>query len=159
VVALAPSGARLFAWTAPARVVDLSASGDRLAVLLADGSLVLLGGTGAVVRTETPAARVSGLQALLGGVAYQAGTTLVVRTPAAGERRTALPAGARFLDYVNGIALYARGTELRGRRLASGRDAPLRTGALGALEHNGLSYASGRRVQSVAWARVAALVP
>ncbi|HSL65942.1 MAG TPA: hypothetical protein VK874_14915 [Gaiellaceae bacterium] len=158
VIALAPSGARLFAWTAPVRVTDLSASRDRLAALLADGRLVLLDRTGAVVRTETPPGRVAGLQALIGGVAYQTGTTLLARTPA-GDRRTTLPAGARFLDYVNGLALYARGTQLRGRRVATGSDAALRTGTFGALEHSGLSYAGGRRVASVAWSRVAALVP
>lgn len=158
VVALAPSGARLFAWMAPARVVDLSASRDRVAALLADGSLALLDRSGATVRTDRPAGRVVALQALIGGVAYQTGTTVVVRTPA-GERRTTLPARARFLDYANGVVLYARGTELRARRVAAGGDALLRTGALGALEHNGLSYAGGRRVASTAWVRVAALVP
>jgi hypothetical protein len=65
-----------------------------------------------------------------------------------------LPAGARMLDYAEGILLYRLGLQIRARRVSTGKDVVLRLAALAVLEHNGLSYVVGRRVSSVAMVNV-----
>ena len=69
-----------------------------------------------------------------------------------------LPAGARMRDYAEGILLYERGGEIHGLRVANGKDVLLRHGAHAQLEHNGLSYAVGTRVYSVAMVNVLAMM-
>jgi len=61
-----------------------------------------------------------------------------------------------MLDYAEGILLYKLGAQIRGRRVSTGRDRLLRRAAYAVLEHNGLSYAVGRRVSSVAMVNVQA---
>ena len=61
-----------------------------------------------------------------------------------------------MLDYAEGILLYRLGAQIRGRRISTGKDALLRRATFAALEHNGLSYALGRRVSSVAMVNVQA---
>jgi hypothetical protein len=61
-----------------------------------------------------------------------------------------------MLDYAEGILLYKLGAQIRGRRVSTGRDRLLRRAAYAVLEHNGLSYAVGRRVSSVAMVSVQA---
>jgi hypothetical protein len=61
-----------------------------------------------------------------------------------------------MLDYAEGILLYRLGLQVRARRMASGRDRLLRRAPYAVLEHNGLSYAVGRKVSSVAMVNVQA---
>jgi hypothetical protein len=61
-----------------------------------------------------------------------------------------------MLDYAEGILVYKRGTQIRARRVSTGKDVLLRRAAYAVLEHNGLSYAIGRRVSSVAMVNVQA---
>ena len=87
-----------------------------------------------------------------------AGVGLVVQLPrgkveirkGASVQDGRLPAGARMLDYAEGILLYKLGTQIRARRVSTGKDAFLRYGTFGVLEHNGLTYAAGRTVSSIA---------
>ena len=62
----------------------------------------------------------------------------------------------RMLDYAEDILLYRLGTQIRGRRVSTGRDRLLRRATFAVLEHNGLSYAVARRVSSVAMVNVQA---
>jgi hypothetical protein len=61
-----------------------------------------------------------------------------------------------MLDYAEGILLYRHGLQIRARRVSTGRDVVLRLAGSAVLEHNGLSYAIGRRVSSVAMVNVQA---
>jgi hypothetical protein len=61
-----------------------------------------------------------------------------------------------MLDYAEGILLYKLGSQIRARRVSTGKDALLRLATFATLEHNGLSYALGRRVSSVAMVNVLA---
>jgi hypothetical protein len=55
-----------------------------------------------------------------------------------------------MLDYAQGIVLYKLRGQIRGRAVASGKDVFLRKATFAVLGHNGLTYATGRRVSSVA---------
>jgi len=69
-----------------------------------------------------------------------------------------LPAQAKMLDYAGNILLYRVRGALRGRFLFSGKDAALRKAPLGQVETNGLSYATGRTVGSIAWVTLTSLI-
>jgi hypothetical protein len=73
-------------------------------------------------------------------------------------RTVQLPAAARMLDYAEGFVLYKLGKQIRARRIFNNKDAFLRYGTFGVLEHNGLSYAAGKRVSSIAWVNVTAAI-
>ena len=79
-----------------------------------------------------------------------------IRRGSAVVRTLRLPPGARMLDYAEGILLYRLGLQVRARRVSTGKDRLLRRAGYAVLEHNGLSYAIGRRVASVAIVNVQA---
>jgi hypothetical protein len=91
-----------------------------------------------------------------------AGAGLVVQLPGgtieihkgASVKRLTIPPSARMLDFAESILLYKLGDQIRGRRVASDKDVLLRHGSLAQLEHNGLTYAVGRSVYSVAMVNV-----
>jgi hypothetical protein len=158
VIALQPSGARLFVWEAPERVTDVSAGTTGYAVVLAGGDVATLNRSGAVVRRHTfPRGEV--LAATLGApglIVHLRGSLLVRRD---GDRRLPLPAGARFHGFAQGAVAYSTNAELRLLRLADGRDVPLRrvaaAGSHAALGRLGLARAAGRTVSFEAWPVVA----
>ena len=92
------------------------------------------------------------------------GTVLVVQLPGgkieihngASVQTLTLPPSARMLDIAEGILLYQLGDQIRARRVATGKDALLHHGSAAQLEHNGLTYAVGKRVHSVAMVNVQA---
>jgi hypothetical protein len=155
---LKANGARAYTWRAPARVTNTTAYGATVAVFVVGGRCFVLTPTGTVRQAYTFApgsvqefalAGVGLVVQLTGGrVEIRGGTVLV--------RGLRLPAGARMLDYAEGILLYRLGTQIRARRVSTGRDRLLRRATFAALEHNGLSYALGRRVSSVAMVNVQA---
>jgi len=73
-------------------------------------------------------------------------------------QRFSIPAQGKMLDYAGNILLYRLGGTLRGRFLFSGKDAAVRTAVFGAVETNGLSYALGTRVGSIAWVTLTSLI-
>ena len=68
-----------------------------------------------------------------------------------------LPAAAKMLDFAESIILYRLGQQVRARRL-SGKEALLRSVALAQLEHNGFTYAAGKKVYSLAMVTVHSLI-
>jgi hypothetical protein len=151
VKALAPNGSRLYTWQAPARVTNTTAYQRQVAVFVAGGRCYVLSPGGTVQQTYTfPPGAVQEFAL--------AGVGLVVQLPGGkveihrgtSVRRLTIPPRARMLDYAEGIVLYKLGSEIRARRVATGKDALLRHGSLAQLEHNGLTYAVGKRVYSVA---------
>ncbi len=157
VKALAPDGRRLYTWQAPGTVTNTTAYAGEVAVFVKGGKCFVLSPSGAIAQTYTfPPGAVQEFAL--------AGTGLVVELPGGriqihrgtSVRSLSLPPAARMLDYAEGIVLYRLGSAIRARRVADGKDALLRTAPLAVLEHNGLTYASGRRVASVAMVNVQA---
>jgi hypothetical protein len=128
---LGDNGAAIFKSTLPAPV-RLIAAGPatgtrRVAALLADGSVVTLSPTGTVVDTYTYAPQaVKALQLAGVGAVIQTGATVEIRRGAA-TRSLTLPTGSRMLDYRQGVVYYAKGTQVRARRVATGEDSLLFT--------------------------------
>jgi hypothetical protein len=160
---LSARGKLLFTWPAPARVNALASYGSRVAVFMSGGHVSVLSSSGAVVSTSTfPLGAVT---FRLGGIDVLAqlgnGVVQIRRGPAL-VRSLTLPAGARMLDYAEGILVYSLGSQIRGRKIATGRDGLIRDThqdpVLAQLEPSGLSYAAGRRVYSVAMADVTKVV-
>jgi hypothetical protein len=148
---LRANGARLYDWKAPARVTNTTAYNADVAVFVAGGRCYVLSPAG-VVRARYTFAPGSVQEFALAGVGLVVqltGGRIEIRRGAA-VRRLTLPSGARMLDYAQGIVLYKLRGQIRGRAVASGRDVFLRSAAFAVLEHNGLTYATGRRVSSVA---------
>ena len=155
---LRANGSRAYTWQAPARVTNTTAYGAMVAVFVVGGRCFVLSPTGTVRQTSTFAPGVVQEFALagVGLVAQLSGGRVEIRRGALVIRRLRLPAGARMLDYAEGILLYRLGTQIRARRVSTGRDRLLRRASLAVLEHNGLSYAVARRVSSVAMVNVQA---
>jgi hypothetical protein len=156
---LRANGARAYTWRASGRVTNTTAYNTTVAAFVAGGRCFVLSPTGAVVQTYTfsPGSVQEFALAGVGVVVQLTGGRVEIRNGAA-TRRLTLPAGARMLDYAEGILLYRRGDQIRARRVSTGKDALLRRGTFAALEHNGLSYSLGRRVSSVAMVRVQAAI-
>jgi hypothetical protein len=156
VKALAPNGKLLYTWQAPARVTNTTAYNGQVAVFVAGGHCYVLSPAGAVQQTYSFARGAVQELAL-------AGAGLIVQLPAgkieihkgaSPVKKLTIPPGARMLDFAASILLYRLGGQIRARRVASGKDVLLRHGFLAQLEHNGLTYAVGRRVYSVAMVNV-----
>ena len=151
VKALAPTGKLLYTWQAPRRVTNTTAYNGQVAVFVAGGHCYVLSPAGAVQQTYTFAPGAVREFAL-------AGAGLIVQLPGgkieihrgASVRKLTIPPSARMLDFAESILLYRLGDQIRARRVASGKDVLLRHGSLAQLEHNGLTYAVGRGVYSVA---------
>jgi len=151
VKALAPTGKLLYTWQAPRRVTNTTAYNGQVAVFVAGGHCYVLSPAGAVQQTYTFAPGAVREFAL-------AGAGLIVQLPGgkieihrgASVRKLTIPPSARMLDFAESILLYKLGDQLRARRVTSGKDVLLRHGSLAQLEHNGLTYAVGRGVYSVA---------
>ena len=161
IIVLAPNGSRRFSYTAADRVVYLSAHSRGYAAVLANGSVLTFSPGGTLIRERTfaPGAVQSALLAAPGLIVETAAGLEI--HGAASMRTIALPAGARFLGYSEGIAAYGIGRQLRLRRLAGGQDSLFRTlePRFGAqLGRRGVAYASGRRLGFSAWAIVSGSV-
>ncbi|HEY7603208.1 MAG TPA: hypothetical protein VH760_03015 [Gaiellaceae bacterium] len=155
---LKANGARAYRWQAPARVTNTTAYGAMVAAFVVGGRCFVLSPTGTVRQTYAfaPGSVQEFALAGVGLVVQLAGGRIEIRRGAALIRRLRLPSGARMLDYAEGILLYKLGAQIRARRASTGRDRLLRRATYAVLEHNGLSYAVGRRVSSVAMVNVQA---
>jgi hypothetical protein len=151
-VFLAPSGAAFFKARvdSPVRLVagGHGPGGSRVAAALADGSVVLVAPGKAVVPARTyPPGTVKAVALATVGPIVQVG-----RTVHAGAIDVQLPAGALMLDYRDGRVVYAKGGEVRQRRVRDGADAllvrvPLRRGETPLFSvDRGSGWASGRTV-------------
>lgn len=132
--------------------------GALVAAFVAGGKCYVLSPTGSVQRVYTfaPGSVQEFALAGVGLVVQLTGGKVQLRNGTSIRKETELPAGARMLDYAEGILLYKHGNEIRARRLSAGKDALLRRGTFAVLEHNGLSYSVGQRVSSVAMVNVQA---
>jgi hypothetical protein len=154
---LRANGARLYAWQAPSRVTNTTSYQASVAVFVAGGRCYVLGPTGVVRQTYVfaPGSVQEFALADRGLVVQLTGGRVEIRNGTA-VKRLELPAGARMLDFAEGIVLYKLGRQIRARAVPTGKDVFLRIATLAVLEHNGLTYALGRRVSSVAMVNVRA---
>ena len=124
------AGARLFR-TAVGSPVRLLTSGRgvgtaRVLASLADGRVVVLSKSGALLRTDDYSpSTVRAIAFGLVGPLVQLGPTVNVG-PFAGGTKVRLPAGALLLDYRQGSIFYRHGTQARARQIATGHDTLLR---------------------------------
>jgi hypothetical protein len=155
-------GRRVYTWQAPARVTNTTAYDRQVAVFVEGGRCFILSPGGAVQQTYTfPRGAVQEFAlARIGLLVQLPGSRVQVLRNGAVVKELTLPAGARMRDYAENILLYSVGSQVRGRKVASGGDALIRTAGaqapLARLEHNGMSYAIGKRVYSVAMVNVQA---
>lgn len=145
VIALRVNGARRFAWTAPARVVALSAFGGELAVASAGGVVTILDASGTVLSTETFASEVQAVRLTGSALLVQRGRTLELRGGA--TRTWALPARARLADAQGNRAWYVAGGQIVELRLdTANRRRQVGLGSQAQAEGSRLATANGRRV-------------
>ena len=105
VVALRADGSRRFAWTAPARVIALSALNGELAVATEGATVTILDAGGRVVRTETYEAEIEDVRLTGTGVLVHRGNRLELRD-GSGNRSWRIPSSARLEDANGTRALY-----------------------------------------------------
>jgi hypothetical protein len=148
---LAADGHQLYTWHAPGRVTNTTAYDSEVAAFVAGGRCYVLSPSGAVLQTYTFAPGTVQQFALAGAglVVQLPGGKVEIRNGSSVKTLT-IPPAARMLDYAESILLYRLGDAIHARRVVGGKDVVLRHAALATLEHNGLSYANGRRVSSVA---------
>ena len=125
------SGARLFRVTvgSPVRLLTSGRGVGTARVLaaLADGRVVVLSRTGALLRTDAYSpSTVRAIGFALVGPLVQTGATVNVG-PFAGGTKVTLPTGALMLDYRQGWIVYRKGMQARARQIATAKDAPLVT--------------------------------
>ena len=110
-------------------------------------------GTGVALRTDDYGpAQVRAIALGLVGPLVQVGATVNIG-PFAGGTKVTLPAGALMLDYRQGSIVYRKGTQVRVRRLSTGKDTLLRVIAVKSwqampfsTDAGGSGWADGRRV-------------
>jgi hypothetical protein len=158
---LAADGHQLYTWQAPGarRVTNMTSYGQQVAVFVTGGKCYVLAPSGAVLQTYT--FRPGSVQEFalgLRGVVVQLPRGRIEVHNRTHVQAFTIPAQAKMLDYAGNILLYRLGATLRGRFLFGGQDGALRTAPLGAVETNGLSYASGNKVGSIAWVTLTGLI-
>jgi hypothetical protein len=145
--ALRLNGSRAFSWKAPARVTALGARGEEVAVAAADGSVTLLGPRGRIV-SRLPSGDAPAAVFVTGGdVVAQRGRTVQAYGPD-GDRRFAIPAGARVADAQGYTLVYVLRGAVRRVDTLSGTDRLLARGAFVQLEDSWTVTASGRTVSA-----------
>jgi len=159
VVALSSAGRKMYAWKAPTTPRAITSYGSQVGVLLPGDKVVVLSPTGTVAQTYTfPLGAVAFKLAGIGVIVQLPHGLVQIRKGAKLVKSLTLPEGAQLLDYAGGILLYSRGIEIRGVRVGTGTDVLLRKvpkrPVLAQLELNGLSYAIGKHVYSVAMVNV-----
>ena len=149
VIALRSDGSRRFAWTAPARVVALSALAGEVAVALEGGKVTVLDLAGRIVAQQSYAGEITAVRLTGTGIVVQRGRTLEFRGASTASTAT-LPAGARLVDAAGATdAVYVLRNAVYVRRIASARDVLIGHGALAQVEGLWLATASGRTVTAL----------
>ena len=120
------SGARLFRTTldSPVRLLTAGTGPGTARVLaaLADGRVVLLSGTGRVLRTDDhEPGTIRAIALALAGPLVQVATTVSVG-PSQGGATVTLPPGALMLDHRQRAIVYRHGVQVRSRHIATGAD-------------------------------------
>jgi hypothetical protein len=134
VVVLGESGARRFAWTAPARVVGLAAKDGELAVASAGGVLTVLDGAGRVVATETHGSEIDAVRITGSALVVQRGRSLEVRRGSSMALYSLLP-GVKLADADGDAAVLVGGGKVRAIDLRSGHSGLVNfSGSLAQLE-------------------------
>jgi hypothetical protein len=141
VVVLRSSGARRFAWTAPARVTALAAKSGELAVGLEDGRVVVLDAGGHELRTESFGSRIDVVRITGDALAVQMGRSLRV-----GGKIFSLVRGITLADAEGSRLVLTGGGKVRLVDVGSGRARVVVSGSTAQFEAARLVYASGRRV-------------
>lgn len=126
----------------------------RVVTALADGRVLVLSATGAVLRTAAYEPDEVVAVALAGtGQVVQTGREVSVCCSPTGSFVTMLPPGARMLDYRQRTIVYRRGSQVRSRHVPSETDALVRVIAVKpwqpmpfATDTAGSAWASGRTV-------------
>lgn len=144
VIALAANRSRAFSWTAPARVVDLSALEGELAVATEGGTVTVLGERARLLRVESYATDVQEVRLTGTAIVVQRGRLLELR----GGRSTTwtLPAGTRLADADGDRAVLVGGGKVRTIDLRTGRVQDVAPGSLARLEGARVAIGSGRTV-------------
>jgi hypothetical protein len=145
VVVLSDSGARRFAWTAPARVTALAAGAGQVAVASSGGIVTVLDSSGRVLRQETYPSDLSVVRITGSGLFAQYGRTVEFRGGGQG-RTTVLPANVLVQDAAVDRIYYSTGGVVHSRSLTSGGDRLLGAGKLVQAEGTRVAIASGNRV-------------
>lgn len=144
VVALRANGSRAFTWTAPARVVGVSALRGELAVAAAGGTVTVLAADGRVLRTEDYDTEVQEVRLTGNALAVQRGRSLELRGGRTGT--WTLPAGTRLADAEGTRTVLVGGGSVRTLDLGDGRIRTVAPGSHARLEAARLSIGSGRVV-------------
>ncbi len=145
VIGLRPDGARKYAWSAPARVVALSALDGRVAVALEGGRVIVLAEDGRILRTETFTRTAVAVRLTRSGVFVQSGRSLELREGGSVQTYDLLP-GVRLADANEEHAILVGGGRVLRLELASGRSGVVTKGTLAALGGTRVAGATGRRV-------------
>ncbi len=149
VVVLRIAGNRRFAWTAPARVVALSAHAGELAVATEGGLVTVLDGAGKVLRAEEYAGEIASVRLTGSGLFVQRGRLLELR--GTGPPRTRTVAAGSVLQGASGDRAF---TVLRGQvhelSLSGSLDRIVAAGVRAAVEGGRLATASSRTVRVIA---------
>ena len=148
VIALRADGARRFAWTAPARVVALSALGGELAVATEGGAVTVLDAAGRVLSEESYASEIQVVKFAGNGLLVQRGRALELRN-VGGSRIWTLPSGARLVDAADARAYYVSGGRIHAQSLAGSATRIVGRGTEGAVEGSTLAIAEGRLVRAL----------
>ncbi len=124
---VAEDGRRLFRVSvgSPVRLLaaGIGPGAQRVVASLADGRVVVLSRTGSVVRTiDAEPSVVTAVLLALPGAIVQTGMDVRV-----GATTVSLPSGARLLDYRQGRLVYAKGSQVRSRHVATSADTLLQT--------------------------------
>ena len=148
VIALRANGARRFAWTAPARVVALSALGGELAVATEGGEVTVLDGAGRVLGHESYASELQEVKITGNGLLVQRGRVLELRNAGSPGLWT-LPSAARLEDAEDARAYYVSRGKLYVQSLAGTQTRIVGTGSDGAVEGLTIAVAQKRLVQAL----------
>ena len=145
VIVLDAKARRRLVWSAPRRVVALSARDDELAVAQQGGVVSVLDLAGRVVREEAFASELGAVELTGAGVLVQRGATLEYRNGGDVAWTAQLPPGSRLVDSAGATdAIYTVRGEVHARRVGGSRDVLLAHGTLAQVEGLTLAVARGR---------------
>jgi hypothetical protein len=146
VVVLRASGARRFAWTAPARVVALDARDGRVAVAQAGGLVTVLDAGGRVIGEESFGGEISAVEVSSTGVLAQVRGLVELHGAGGASRTFAIGSASRLQDASASLAVYILRDSVTTLSLSGGARRAVGVGTAAALEGARVAVAAGRRV-------------
>jgi len=146
VFVLRPNGSRAFTWTAPDRVVALSARAGEVAVASDDRAVTILDARGKVLRQEAYDSLVGAVQLTAGGVLVQHRSTLELRGEGPARVWT-IPQGAILVAASGTRAYYVWRGGVYSLSLADSSTQLLSRGTAAALQGTRVGVADGRVVR------------